>query len=170
LRSQLNGFWLRAERRESKSVPADCYKRSSRAPDGTERKFTVQTREMPARRGQEVSLITTTHRRPRVLALANWTTIDGVFTDRRIGGVNYPRSEQPGLVQVSDLPWLAAGFVGIAAWLEDAGMVLFVPDAAVVLAVVAAVRWVARQRLTWRLDREIDLEAWRTAMGPAPLH
>ena len=67
-------------------------------------------------------------------------------------------------------PWLAAGFVGMTAWLDDAGMVLFVPVAAVVLTVVAAVRWMARQRLAWRVDRAIDLEAWRTAKEPVPLH
>ena len=116
---------------------------------------------MPARRGHEVSLITTARRRPRVLALANWTTIDGV---------NYARSEPPGLVRVGDVLWLAAGFVGMTAWLGDAGMVLFLPAAAVVLAAVSAVRWVARQRLAWRVDQAIDLEAWRTAKGPTPLH
>jgi hypothetical protein len=142
-------------------APTDRYELWLRAPDGIERKFTVHTREMPARRGHEVSLITTAHSRPRVLALANWTTIDGV---------NYASSEPPGLVRVGDALWLAAAFVGMTAWLEDAGMVLFVPAAAVVLAGVAAVRWVARQRLAWRVDREIDLEAWRTAKGPLPLH
>lgn len=142
-------------------APTDRYELWLRAPDGTERKFTVHTREMPARRGHEVSLITTPHRRPRVLALANWTTIDGV---------NYARSEPPGLVRVGDVLWLAAGFVGMTAWLGDAGMVLFLPAAAVVLAAVSAVRWVARQRLAWRVDQAIDLEAWRTAKGPTPLH
>lgn len=142
-------------------APTDRYELWLRAPDGTERKFTAHTREMPARRGHEVSLITTTHRRPRVLALANWTTIDGV---------NYARSEPPGLVRVGDVLWLAAGFVGMTAWLGEAGMVLFVPAAAVVLAAVATVRWVVRRRLAWRVDREIDMETWRTAKGPAPLH
>lgn len=116
---------------------------------------------MPARRGDEVSLITTAHSRPRVLALVNWTTIDGV---------NYASSELPGLVRVGDVPWLAAGFVGMTACLGDAGIVLFVPLAAAVPAAVAASRWLARQRLAWRVDRAIDLEAWRTAKEPAPLH
>lgn len=142
-------------------APTDRYELWLRAPDGTERKFTVHTRGMPARRGHEVSLITTTHRRPRVLALANWTTIDGI---------NYARSEPPGLVRVGDVPWLAAGFVGMTAWLGGAGMVLFFAAAAVLLVVVSAVRWAARQRLAWRVDRAIDLEAWRTTKGPAPLH
>lgn len=142
-------------------APTDRYKLWLRAPDGTERKFTVHTREMPASRGQEVSLITTPHRRPHVLALANWTTIDSA---------NYARSEPPGLVRVGDVLWLAASFVGMTAWLGDAGMVLFVPAAAVVLVVVSAVRWAARQRLAWRVDRAIDLEAWRTTKGPMPLH
>jgi hypothetical protein len=49
-------------------------------------------------------------------------------------------------------------------------MVLFAPAAAVVLAVASAVRWAARQRLAWRVDRAIDIDAWRTAKGPPPLH
>jgi len=71
---------------------------------------------------------------------------------------------------VGDVLWLFAGFVGMTAWLGDAGMVLFVPAATVVLAVGSAVRWAARQRLAWRVDRAIDLKAWRTAKGPAALH
>jgi len=157
LRRHVNVHW----RHLHPFAPTDRYELWLRAPDGTERKFTVHTREMPARRGHEVSLITTTHSRARVLALANWTTIDGV---------NYPRSEPPGLVRVGDVLCLAAGFVGMTAWLGDARMVLFVPTAVVVLVVVAAVRWAARQRLASRVDRAIDLEAWRTAKGPAPLH
>ena len=128
---------------------------------GAERNFTVHTGEMPARRGREVILITTTHRRPHVLALANWTTIDGV---------NYVRSEPPGLVRLADVLWLAAGFAGMTAWLGAAGMVLVLPAAAMVLAVVATVRWAARRRLAWRVDRAINLEPWRTAKGSAPLH
>lgn len=142
-------------------APTDRYELWLRAPDGTERKFTVHTRDMPARRGHEVSLITTTHIRPRVLALANWTAIDGV---------NYARSEPPGLVRMGDLLWLALSFVGMSAWLGDAGMVLFMPGAAVAAAGVAAVRWVARRRLARRADRAIDLEAWRTARGEVTLH
>lgn len=157
LRRHVNVHW----RHLRPIAPTDRWELWLRAPDGTERKFTVHTRDMPARREHEVSLITTTHIRPRVLALANWTTIDGV---------NYARSEPPGLVRLGDVPWLAAGFVGMTAWLDDAGMVLFVPVAAVVLTVVAAVRWMARQRLAWRVDRAIDLEAWRTAKEPVPLH
>lgn len=51
-------------------APTDRYELWLRAPDGAERKFTLHTREMPARRGHELSLVTTTHRRSRVLALA----------------------------------------------------------------------------------------------------
>jgi len=58
----------------------------------------------------------------------------------------------------------------MTAWLGDSGIVLFVPVAAVVLVVVAAVRWVARGWRAWQVDRETDLEAWRTAKGTAPLH
>ncbi len=157
LRRHVNVHW----RHLHPIAPTDRWELWLRGPDGTERKFTVHTREMPARRGHEVSLITTTHSRPRVLALANWTTIDGV---------NYARSEPPGLVRVSDVPWLAASFIGMTAWLGDAGMVLFVPVAAVLLAGVATVRWVVRQRLAWRVDRAIDLEAWRTSSAVVRSH
>jgi len=72
-------------------------------------------------------------------------------------------------VRVGDVPWLASGFVGMTAWLGDAGMVLFVPAASLVSTSVAAARWVARQRLAWRVYRAIDLVAWRTEKGPVPL-
>jgi hypothetical protein len=83
LRRHVNVHW----RHLHPIAPTDRYELWLRAPDGTEHTFTVHTREMPARRGHEVSLITTAHRRRRVLALANWTTIDGV---------NHARSELPG--------------------------------------------------------------------------
>lgn len=123
--------------------------------------LSVLTLVNPARRGHEVGLITTAHRRPPVLALANRTTVDGV---------NGARSEPPGLVRLADVLWLAAGFTGMTAWLGAAGMVLVVPAAAMVLAVVATVRWAARRRLAWRVDLAINLEPWRTAKGSAPLH
>lgn len=91
------------------------------------------------RRDRVRGLITTTHRPPRVLALVNYTTLEGV---------NYARSEPPGLVRVPDVLWLAAGFVCITA---------------------ACAGWYG-WRQAWRVDRAIDLEAWRTAKRPAPLH
>ena len=120
----------------------------------------VLTLVEPARLGHEVGLITAAYRRPRVLDLANWTTVDGV---------NGARSAPPGRVRAADVLWRAAGFAGKTAWLVDAGMVLVVPAAAVVLAAVAAARRVAWQRLGWRENRADDLEAWRTVKGPAPL-
>lgn len=58
--------------------PTDRYELWIKPHGGVERKFTVNTRTMPARRGHEVSLIVTAHKVPQVLGLANWTTIDGV--------------------------------------------------------------------------------------------
>ena len=81
-----------------------------------------------------------------------------------------PDSSAAAGLQLCRKDTLAAGFVGMTVWLGDAGMVLFVPAAAVVLAGVAAMRWVARQRLAWRVDREVDLEAWQAAKGPVTLH
>lgn len=142
-------------------APTERYELRLRAPDGAERKFTLHTREMPARRGHELSLVTTTHRRPRVLGLANWTTIDGV---------NYARSEPSALVRGLDGVWLVVSLIGMTARFGDAGMALFVPAAGVVVATVAAVRWAARRRLASQVDRALDLEAWRTAEGRVVLH
>jgi len=55
LRRHVNVHW----RHLHPIAPTDRWELWLRAPDGTERKFTVHTREMPARRGHEVSLITT---------------------------------------------------------------------------------------------------------------
>jgi hypothetical protein len=142
-------------------APTDRYELWLRAADGTERKFTVNTRQLPARCGHEVSLILSPQRQPCVLALANWSTIDGI---------NYARSEPLALVHGWDFAPLAAGFVGMTAWLGDAGMTLFVPAAAVAMAVAASVRWVARVHLAYRVDRALDLEAWRTAKAPVVPH
>jgi hypothetical protein len=157
LRRHVNVHW----RHLHPFAPTDRYELWLRAPNGAEHKFTIHTREMPARRGHEVSLITTTHCRPRVLALANWTTIDGV---------NYARSEPPSLVQGFDGVWLVAAFVGMTATFGDARAALLVSAAGMMLATVAAVRWVARQRLAAQVDRAIDLEARRTATGRVVLH
>ncbi len=71
----------------------DRYELWIKPPDGAERKFTVNIRHMPARRGHEVSLIIAVHKVPRVLALANWSTIDGV---------NYARTDPPSLIRALD--------------------------------------------------------------------
>lgn len=132
-----------------------------RVPDGTERKFTVHTREIPTTRGHEVTLITTRYHCQRVLAPAIWPTINGV---------NYARSESRSLVRVGRLPRLPSGFVGMLACLGDVGIVLSVPLAAVVLVAVAPLRRVARRWLAWRVHRSIDLEAWRIAKSEVVLH
>jgi hypothetical protein len=72
---------------------------------GAERKFTINTRIMPARRGHEVSLIVTAHKVPQVLGLANWSTIDGV---------NYARTDAPPLVRARDFVVLVAAFLAAA--------------------------------------------------------
>ena len=66
--------------------PTDRYELWIKPSDGVKRKFTINTRTMPARHGHDVRIIVTWHRAPQVLALANWSTIDGV---------NYTRSEAP---------------------------------------------------------------------------
>lgn len=142
-------------------MPTERYELWLRASDGAERKFTLHTREMPARRGHEVSLITTQHNPPQVLALANWTTVDGV---------NYARTEPAGVVRGVDLAVLAAALVGASAWLGLAGLAFCVMAAPALMAVGAAVRWLARRRLAWLVDLAIDEEAVHCAEGAVMLH
>ncbi len=130
--------------------PTDRYELWIRPCDGVERKFTVNTRLMPARRGHEVSLIVTTHDAPQVLGLANWSTIDGV---------NYARSDAPSLVRVCDIPALAMAFLVMAVVWGDVGMVLFVPVAATYVLIVVIGRAMVRSRREQRVDRVIDTEA-----------
>ena len=134
--------------------PTDRYELWIKPPDGAERKFTVNTRHMPARRGHEISLIVTAHQVPKVLALANWSTIDGV---------NYARTDAPALVRVWDLVLLTLIFAVSGACFGDIGMVLFVPTAGVYLVAATAVRAVVHRRRACAVDRAIDLEAWRTS-------
>ena len=132
--------------------PTDRYALWIKPSDGVERKFIINTRTMPARRGHDVSIIVTSHKAPLVLALANWSTIDGV---------NYARTDAPSLFRVWDFILLPLTFLGLSASLGDVGMVLFVPGAAVYLAATGAMRAVAQSRRAFAVDLAIDLEAWR---------
>lgn len=122
--------------------------------DGAERKFTINTRTMPARRGHEVSLIVTAHKVPQVLGLANWSTVDGV---------NYARTDVPSLVRARDFVLLSAAFLAATIRYGDIGMVLFVPAAVAYLAAAGLGRAMARTRRAAQVDRAIDAEARRTS-------
>ena len=134
--------------------PTDRYELWIKPSDGVERKFTIHTRTMPARRGHEVSLIVTAHKVPQVLGLANWSTIDGV---------NYARTDAPSLIRAWDFVMLPCTFLAMAIGWNDIGMVLFVPAAVAYLLSAAIARGVRRTRRAWSVDRAIDVEAWRTS-------
>ena len=133
--------------------PSDRYELWIKPDEGKERKFTVNTRTMPARRGHEISLIVTTHKVPRVLGLANWSTIDGV---------NYARTDAPSLIRTWDIAILLAAFVGMAIHWGGAGMALFVPAAFAYSLIAGLSRAVIGTLLARRVDRAIDEEARRT--------
>ena len=133
--------------------PTDRYELWIKLPEGAERKFTVSTRHMPARRGHEVSLIIAAHKVPHVLALSNWSTIDGV---------NYARTDASSLIRAWDFIVLACAFLTMGAEFGDIGMVAFVPAAVTYLVAMVAGRAAHRASLACRVDRAIDLEAWRT--------
>jgi hypothetical protein len=57
---------------------------------------------------------------------------------------------------------LPGAFLAMGVQFGDVGMIAFVPAAALCLAAMVAGRAAHRARLAWRVDRAIDLEAWRT--------
>ena len=134
--------------------PTDRYELWIKPSNGVERKFTVNTRTMPARRGHEVSLIVTAHKAPQVLGLANWSTIDGV---------NYARTDAPSLIRAWDFVMLPCTFLAMAIRGSDIGMVLFVPAAVAYLLSMMIARGIRRTRRAWNVDRAIDVDAWRTS-------
>lgn len=140
--------------------PTERYELWLKLDDGAERKFTINTRTMPARRGHEVSLIVSAHRVPQVLGLANWTTIDGI---------NYARTDAPSLVRPWDFVMLAAAFLALAILGGDIGMVLFVPAAVAYLLAAGLGRAVARTRRAAQVDRAIDAEARRMSRSTPTL-
>lgn len=141
--------------------PTDRYELWIKPQGGVERKFTVNTRTMPARRGHEVSLIVTAHQVPQVLGLANWTTIDGV---------NYARTDAPSALGVWDFAALSAAFLATAILYGAIGMVLFVPAAVAYLLAASIGRTMARTRRTAQVDRAIDAEAQRRSRSAPTLH
>jgi len=140
--------------------PTDRYELWIKPPDGVERKFTIDTRTMPARRGHEVSLIVTANKVPQVLGLANWSTIDGV---------NYARTDAPMPVRVWDFVALSTAFLATAILYGDVGMVLFVPAAVAYLLAAGLGRAMARARWAAQVDRAIDSEALRASRSPQTL-
>lgn len=137
-------------------APSDRYELWIRCQDGSERKFTLHTRTMPARRGHEVSLIVTLGKTPWVLGLANWTALDGA---------NYVRTDPPALLRPWDvLAVLVLGTPLMITW-GAAGVVLSVPVAFAYLLVAGVLRAGARIRRAAQVDVAIDREAGRIA-GP----
>lgn len=132
--------------------PTERYELWIKPSEGAEQTFTVNTRNLPARCGHEISLIVTAQKVPQVLGLANWSILDGV---------NYARSEAPSLIRVWDFTLLAVAFLIMAAIWGDVGMVLFVPGALAYLLIASIGRSVARTRRAAQVDSAIDAEAYR---------
>lgn len=109
--------------------PTDRYELWMRPDDGTERKFTIHTRTMPARQGHRVSVIVKMNTNPlQVMGLFNCDTREAV---------NYMRSDPPSVLLGADFIVLALAFAVMAAKLDDVGMVLFAPAALTYLLVAA---------------------------------
>ena len=129
-----------------------------RQSDGAERKFTVDTRFMPARSGHEVSVIATDGRRSRMLGILNHTAIDGA---------NYARTDASPLLRVYDFLLLPLAFIAMVAMLSSAGAALFVPVAAAYLLAVCVVRAVVRARLVGRVYWAIHVAGRKNCRDPS---
>ena len=127
--------------------PTDRYELWVRQRGGRERKFTIHTRTMPARRGHEVSVMAVAGVSAlRVLALINWTTADAV---------NYLRADPPSLLLAWDVAIVVSGLVAMVVVFGDSGLALSVPAAMAWLLVAASVRAISRAVRTLRVDRAI---------------
>lgn len=127
--------------------PSDRYELWIQPSDGPERKFTVNTRTMPARRGHAVSLIVSTHKVPRVLGLVNGSTIDGV---------NYARTDALPLIRVFDFLLLPPSFLLMTILWGNFGMVLFIVAVLAYLLTVSLWRAMWQSRLARQVDRVIN--------------
>ena len=149
LRRYINAqvFWRRPP------GPAERYELWLRQERGPDRKFTIHTHTMPARRGHAVSVVVTSSAKPaQVLGLFNASTMDAV---------SYMRTDPPPLLRVWEFVALPVAFVVIAAGWGDAGMVLFVPVAVAYLVVASLNRAINRMLWAKRVDRILADEAAR---------
>lgn len=133
--------------------PTDRYELWLRQDDGNERKFTIHTRTMPARRRHRVSVI--------VKMDTNPLQVLGLFNGDTRAEVNYMRSDPPSVLRVSDFIALALAFVAMAAKFGDVGMVLFVPGALTYLLVAAFGRAIGQVLWAKQVDYVISQEQVR---------
>ena len=141
--------------------PSERYELWIRLKDGGERKFTINTRTMPARRGHVVSLIVTNDEIPQVLGLANWTALDGA---------NYISTDPPSLLRPLDALVLLVFSVILMVMWGAIGALLSVPAGIVYLVVAAILRENARIWRTAQVYRAIDLEAKRVNEPCSRMH
>lgn len=87
-----------------------------------------------------------------------------------LDGINYARSEAPPLVRIWDFPLLAVAFLVMATIWGDVGMALFVPGALAYLLMVGIGRFIARIRRACRVDRAMDVEAYRIGGSARTCH
>jgi hypothetical protein len=133
--------------------PTERYELWIRQRDGREFKVTIQTQTMPARPGHVVSVIVKTNgTSAHVLGLYNASTMDAA---------NYMRTDPPPLLRIWEFVVLPIVVIVMAAWLEDVGMVLFVPAALAYFLVAAISRLMDRGLWALRVDRALADEAAR---------
>jgi hypothetical protein len=133
--------------------PAERYELWLRQERGPDRKFTINTGMMPARRGHMVRVIVKMSTNPPcVLGLSNESTGDAV---------NYMLTDPPPLLRVRKFVALPVAFVVMAAGFGDLGIALFVPTALAYLLIVSFSRAINRMLWAKRVDRALADEGVR---------
>lgn len=115
--------------------PTERYELWLRDAAGREHQFTIHTRNMPARRGHEVTLLVDVE---VVRGLVNWSTGKNV---------NYLRTDPPPLWRLRDLLAPPVLLAALASWRGDLGLLLFPPATLVYFLIVPIIRGAVR---IWR--------------------
>jgi hypothetical protein len=133
-------------------APAERYELWIRPKGGGERKFTLNTRTMPARCGHEASLIVTTSEPPEILGLVNVSAPCSA---------NTIRTDPPPLLRWRDALVVLALPVALVAKWGEVGAVLCVPAGIAYLIGAAITRAIARSIRAAQVDRVIGQETRR---------
>jgi hypothetical protein len=133
-------------------APAERYELWIRPKGGGERKFTLDTRTMPARCGHEVSLIVTTGEPPEILGLVNVSAPCEA---------NYIRTDPPSLLRGRDALGVLALIVALVAKWGAVGAVLCVPVGIAYLIGAAITRAIVRRIRAAQVDQAVKQETRR---------
>lgn len=141
--------------------PTDRYELWMRDRAGRERKFTINTRTLPARRGHDVTLIVT--------EMANAAQVLGMINASTGNAVNYARTDPPVLLRARDFLVQPMAFVVLVMWLGDLGLLLFLPIMVAYFLAVSVVRGITRAGHMRSVDRVLATEQTKSSVDKSSM-